>query len=512
MERLKIDYSMDVRAKVFRIESSSTKETYSKEIASWTVANKVELLYGNIDVDINTIKTYRIVTALQPPFVQLSGDPEKPYEGFCIDLIDMICEELNFTYTIYEVEDGLFGAIDQSGNWNGLIAALVSGSADIALASLSATPERELAVDFTLPYYRPVGTAILMKKQDVRYSMFEFTEVLEWQVWLSIAAAYLLASITLRLFDKFSPYSNTNKKEKKMQSSIDMGNRVFTLKECLWFCMTSLTSQGGGEVPKNISGRIVAATWWLFGFIIVSSYSANLGAFLTASRLEQSIKTLEDLAGQYKVKYAPIEGSSEEAYFRNMAELEERFYTIWRNMAMNESMSQQGRTPLPIWDYPVQDKYTKMWRFMQETEFPSNMDEAVDRVLTSEEGFAYLGDANEIRYSLLTNCQLQQVGTEFARSSYAIAVQSGHGLKDQINNAIRMLTGNGRLHLLEEKWWYKNSNKVVCPETSLENGMAIQNVGGVFIIILLAITLSAIAFTIEYTYYRRSNVIIAEHY
>lgn len=31
--------------------------------------------------------------------------------------------------------------------------------------------------------------------------------------------------------------------------------------------MTSLTPQGGGEAPKNLSGRLVAATWWLFGYV-----------------------------------------------------------------------------------------------------------------------------------------------------------------------------------------------------------------------------------------------------
>jgi hypothetical protein len=39
-----------------------------------------------------------------------------------------------------------------------------------------------------------------------------------------------------------------------------------------------------GEAPKNLSGRLVAATWWLFGFIIIASYTANLAAFLTVSR------------------------------------------------------------------------------------------------------------------------------------------------------------------------------------------------------------------------------------
>lgn len=53
----------------------------------------------------------------------------------------------------------------------------VSGSADIALAPLSVTAERENDVDFTVPYYDLVGTTILMKKADTEYSLFKFMEV-----------------------------------------------------------------------------------------------------------------------------------------------------------------------------------------------------------------------------------------------------------------------------------------------------------------------------------------------
>ena len=65
--------------------------------------------------------------------------------------------------------------------------------------------------------------------------------------------------------------------------------------------MTSLTPQGGGEAPKNLSGRMVAATWWLFGFIIIASYTANLAAFLTVSRLAVDINSLDDLMAQSKI-------------------------------------------------------------------------------------------------------------------------------------------------------------------------------------------------------------------
>ncbi|CAI2356710.1 unnamed protein product [Caenorhabditis sp. 36 PRJEB53466] len=420
----------------------------------------------------------------------------------------MIQVEVNFTYTIYEVEDGSFGTMDDNGNWNGLIGALVSGSADIALAPLSVMAERENDVDFTVPYYDLVGTTILMKKADVEYSLFKFMKVLEWPVWLCIVGAYLFTSILLWIFDRFSPYSFTNNKDRYQN---DIEKRQFSLKECLWFCMTSLTPQGGGEAPKNISGRLVAATWWLFGFIIIASYTANLAAFLTVSRLEQPISSLDDLAKQYKIEYAPIKGSASETYFRRMAEIEETFYNMWKEMSLNESMSPRDRAKLAVWDYPVSDKFTNMWRYMQESKLPPDMDAAVDRVLNSVDGFAFIGDATEIKYAALTNCKLQQVGTEFSRKPYAIAVQSGHVLKDKISSAILMLLNQRRLETLKEKWWTDNPNKVTCPDSSDESdGISIQNIGGVFIVILAGIGLSIVTLAFEYYYYKRKARLAAE--
>ena len=78
----------------------------------------------------------------------------------------------------------------------------------------------------------------------------------------------------------------------------DDEKRFFTLKEAFWFCVTTLTPQGGGEVPKHSSGRLVAATWWLFGFVFVASYTANLAAYLTVMRIERPVRSLEDLLKQ----------------------------------------------------------------------------------------------------------------------------------------------------------------------------------------------------------------------
>lgn len=107
-------------------------------------------------------------------------------------------------------------------------------------------------------------------------------------------------------------------------------------------------------------------------------------------------------------------------------------------MSLNDSLSDVERAKLAVWDYPVSDKYTKMWQAMNEAGLPNTLDEAVERVRksrSSSEGFAYLGDATDIRYLALTNCDLQMVGEEFSRKPYAIAVQQGSPLKDQFNTA-----------------------------------------------------------------------------
>ena len=50
-----------------------------------------------------------------------------------------------------------------------------------------------------------------------------------------------------------------------------------------------------------------------------------------------------------------------------------------------------------------------------------------------------VGDATDIRYQVLTNCDLQIIGEEFSRKPYALAVQQGSPLKDQFNDALVLM-------------------------------------------------------------------------
>lgn len=65
-----------------------------------------------------------------------------------------------------------------------------------------------------------------------------------------------------------------------------------------------------------MSTRLVSGMWWFFALIMLASYTANLAAFLTNDRMEDSIKSAEDLAKQSKIKYGVVDGGSTAAFFR----------------------------------------------------------------------------------------------------------------------------------------------------------------------------------------------------
>jgi len=64
------------------------------------------------------------------------------------------------------------------------------------------------------------------------------------------------------------------------------------------------------------STRIVGGIWWFFTLIIISSYTANLAAFLTVERMITPIENAEDLASQTEISYGTLDSGSTMTFFR----------------------------------------------------------------------------------------------------------------------------------------------------------------------------------------------------
>lgn len=77
-------------------------------------------------------------------------------------------------------------------------------------------------------------------------------------------------------------------------------------------------------------------------------------------------------------------------------------------MSLDDTLNPVERAKLAVWDYPVSNKYTKLWETMKLSGFPHSLEEALTSVKNGT--FAYIG--NNRRYGhckLWTNLFLRQL-------------------------------------------------------------------------------------------------------
>ena len=92
-----------------------------------------------------------------------------------------------------------------------------------------------------------------------------------------------------------SDHSTKNKRGQKGDKSKEKNVHSFGISNALFFSFASFMRQSINLVPKSLSGRVAATSWWYFSLIFVSSYTANLVAFLTVENLVAPIESVEDL-------------------------------------------------------------------------------------------------------------------------------------------------------------------------------------------------------------------------
>lgn len=69
---------------------------------------------------------------------------------------------------------------------------------------------------------------------------------------------------------------------------------------------------------------------WAFTLIIISSYTANLAAFLTVQRMEVPIESVDDLADQTAIEYGTMHGGSTMTFFQVRGHTHHSiWWTVW---------------------------------------------------------------------------------------------------------------------------------------------------------------------------------------
>ncbi|KAK9885912.1 hypothetical protein WA026_013786 [Henosepilachna vigintioctopunctata] len=462
-------------------------------VASYDSSKGLEVLPGKVIKPIRTFYRIGITHAIPWSFKETDEIGQTYWTGYCADFAHKLAEMMDFDFEFVEPTEGGFGE-KHNGKWNGIVGDLQKGDTDLAITALVMTADKEEVIDFVPPYFEQSGISIVMRKPFRETSLFKFMTVLKLEVWLSIVGALVVTALTIWFVDTYSPYSSRNNKEEYPYPC-----REFTLKESFWFALTSFTPQGGGEPPKSLSGRTLVAAYWLFVVLMLATFTANLAAFLTVERMQTPVQSLEQLSRQSRINYTVIEGSETHKYFINMKHAEDTIYRMWKELTLNASPDDQRYR---VWDYPIKEQWGHILTAINDSNPVPNASEGFRLVTEHIDGdFAFIHDSSEIKYAVSKNCNFTEVGDIFAEKPYAVAVQQGSHMQDDISRAILTLQTDRFFEDLQAKYW-NHSAKGDCANKDENEGITLDSLGGVFIATLFGLALAMVTLVGEIIYYR----------
>ncbi|TKS89224.1 Glutamate receptor ionotropic, kainate 5 [Collichthys lucidus] len=276
-----------------------------------------------------------------------------------------------------------------------------------------------------------------------------------------ICRLHQVDSVQLSPYEWYNPHPCLRERRDVLENQYTLGNS-------LWFPVGGFMQQGSEIMPRALSTRCVSGVWWAFTLIIISSYTANLAAFLTVQRMEVPIESPDDLADQTNIQYGTIHGGSTMTFFMNS-----RYQT-----------------------------YQRMWNYMyskQPSVFVKSTEEGIARVLNSKYAFLMESTMNEYYRSL--NCNLTQIGGLLDTKGYGIGMPLGSPYRDEITLGILQLQESNRLEILKRRWWEGGQ----CPkeEDHRAKGLGMENIGGIFVVLICGLIIAVFVAIMEFVWSTR---------
>ncbi|KAG3268544.1 glutamate ionotropic receptor NMDA type subunit 2C [Ictidomys tridecemlineatus] len=398
-----------------------------------------------------------------------SGDAA-PYtklccKGFCIDILKKLAKVVKFSYDLYLVTNGKHGKRVR-GVWNGMIGEVYYKRADMAIGSLTINEERSEIVDFSVPFVE-TGISVMVARSNGTVSPSAFLEPYSPAVWVMMFVMCLtVVAITVFMFEYFSPVSYNQNLTKGKKP----GGPSFTIGKSVWLLWALVFNNSVPiENPRGTTSKIMVLVWAFFAVIFLASYTANLAAFMIQEQYIDTVSGLSDKKFQRpQDQYPPF-----------------RFGTV-----PNGSTERNIRSN-------YRDMHTHMVKFNQRS---------VEDALTSLKMGkldAFIYDAAVLNYMAGKDegCKLVTIGSGkvFATTGYGIAMQKDSHWKRAIDLALLQFLGDGETQKLETVWLsgicHNEKNEV------MSSKLDIDNMAGVFYMLLVAMGLALLVFAWEHLVY-----------
>lgn len=326
----------------------------------------------------------RVATRIVPPFVI---DDKGELGGFSIELWRSITEEM-----------GVKSQLIVKPTVADLFSSVESQEADLGIAAISITAEREKNFDFSYPILES-GLQILVREQssDSASLLSLFSVIFSPAFFQLIGIILVMILVPAHLVWFY---------ERRHDSGIIQDKSYFPgiFKACWWAASTLATQ--ADEMPKGAVGRIVAVVWMFTSVVFVAYFTAAVTTSLTVDRLQGDIKGPSDLPGKV---VATTAGSTSASYLR-----QQKIQTFeFPGIGQAYEALLKKRADAVVFDAPVLLYYAK------------------------HEGKG----------------KVQVIGSLFRKESYGIVLPRNSPYRKPINNALLTLHEKGTYQDLYEKWF-----------------------------------------------------------
>nr|XP_033499032.1 glutamate receptor ionotropic, NMDA 3B isoform X2 [Epinephelus lanceolatus] len=392
--------------------------------------------------------------------IELPEDLRKCCYGYCIDLLEKLAEDMGFTFDLYIVGDGKYGALSGTGRWTGLVGDLLSGTADMAVTSFSINSARSRVIDFTSPFYS-TSLGILVRSRDTAAPIGAFMWPLHWSMWVGIFVTLHLTALFLTLYEWNSPFGMTPHGRNRL--------RVFSYSSALNLCYAILFGRTvATKTPKCWTGRFLMNLWAIFCLLVLSSYTANLAAVMVGEKTFEQVSGIHDEKLHHPslgFRFGTVRESSAEDYmkksFPEMHDYMRRF---------NQPTTPEGVHMLKT-DPPTLDAFI------------------MDKALL------------DFEVSIDAECKLLTVGKPFAIEGYGIGLPQGSPLTRNVSEFVSRYKSDGFMDMLHDKWYkvVPCGKRVFAVTETLQ--MGIQHFSGLFVLLCMGVGGALLTLAGEHTFY-----------
>ncbi|XP_065844831.1 glutamate receptor 4-like [Oscarella lobularis] len=420
-----------------------------------------------------------VSTVEEAPFIFIERDGAGRIvrtTGIMIDALDYIFKELNYTYEVRLAPDGIYGHID-GGTPTGVIGQVYYCKADLGTGALVITSDREAYVEFTYAW-QDFGVIIIARRPiKAAPSLTSFLSPFNFDSWLTILATLVFATLSI----SFLTYLSAKKNEDAAAASTDQPAQPVNdetkdplrrkLSTASWYFFATALAKSPSGVSR-LSTSVLLGGWYFFIWVILSTYTANLAAFLTYQGLKLDIESIDQLALQSEVAYGTVRNTSVEHFFYHSN------VEIYRSVGTH---------------------FRKFDAHMVDTTM-----EGILRVKNGTEPYAFIWDSPILNYHVnQPPCNSRLVGRVFNRRGYGIALPKGMPYQDEFNTAVLKLKDSATKHELEHTYISAGGKGGCQPYT--EGGAASQSganpvhsyhILGPFLILILAPMFIAVLFAL----------------